>query len=77
LIEDKMKLCKEAGVKSQVSYKIQTGKPLDEIIKLSEEMDIDLVVMASSRLTSSVRVLGSITRKVIGTVKQPVLVIHK
>jgi nucleotide-binding universal stress UspA family protein len=77
MIEDKMKLCKEAGVKSQVSYKIQTGKPLDEIIKLSEEMDIDLVVMASSRLTSSVRVLGSITRKVIGTVKQPVLVIHK
>jgi nucleotide-binding universal stress UspA family protein len=77
MIEDKMKLCKEAGVKSQVSYKIQTGKPLDEIIKLSEEMDIDLVVMASSRLASSVRVLGSITRKVIGTVKQPVLVIHK
>ena len=77
MIEEKMKLCKEAGVKSQVSYKIQTGKPLDEIVKLSEGMNIDLVVMASSRITSSVRVLGSTTRKVIGALKKPVLVIHE
>jgi nucleotide-binding universal stress UspA family protein len=77
MIEEKMKLCKEAGVKSKVSYKIQTGKPLDEIVKLSEEMNIDLVVMASSRITSSIRVLGSTTRKVIGTIKKPVLVIHE
>jgi nucleotide-binding universal stress UspA family protein len=77
MIEEKMKLCKEAGVKSKVSYKIQTGKPLDEIAKLSEEMNIDLVVMASSRITSSIRVLGSTTRKVIGTIRKPVLVIHE
>jgi nucleotide-binding universal stress UspA family protein len=77
MIEDKMKLCKEAGVKSKVSYKIQTGKPLDEIVKLSEEMNIDLVVMASSRIISSIRVLGSTTRKVISTIKKPVLVIHE
>ncbi len=77
MIEEKMKLCKEAGVKSKVSYKIQTGKPLDEIVKLSEEMNIDLVVMASSRITSSIRVLGSTTRKVIGTIRKPVLVIHE
>jgi nucleotide-binding universal stress UspA family protein len=77
MIEEKMKLCKEAGVKSQVSYKIQTGKPVDEIVKLSEEMNIDLVVMASSKITSSIRVLGSITRKVIHRVKIPVLVIHE
>jgi nucleotide-binding universal stress UspA family protein len=76
MIEEKMKLCKEAGVKSKVSYKIQTGKPLDEIVKLSEEMNIDLVVMASSRIISSIRVLGSTTRKVISTIKKPVLVIH-
>jgi nucleotide-binding universal stress UspA family protein len=77
MIEEKMKLCKEAGVKSQVSYKIQTGKPVDEIVKLSEEMNIDLVVMASSKITSSIRVLGSTTRKVIHRVKIPVLVIHE
>jgi nucleotide-binding universal stress UspA family protein len=77
MIEEKMKLCKEAGVKSQVSYKIQTGKPFDEIVKLSKEMNIDLVVMASSKITSSVRVLGSTARKVIRTVKIPVLVLHE
>jgi nucleotide-binding universal stress UspA family protein len=77
MIEEKMKLCKEAGVKSQVSYKIQTGKPVDEIVKLSEEMNIDLVVMASSKITSSIRVLGSTTRKIIHRVKIPVLVIHE
>ncbi|HYA84824.1 MAG TPA: universal stress protein [Candidatus Bathyarchaeia archaeon] len=43
-----MKLCKQAGLKGQVSYKIQTGKPVEEIIKLSEEMNIDLLVTAST-----------------------------
>jgi len=75
LIEEKIRLCKEAGVTSQVSYKIQTGKPVDEIIKLVEEMNIDLIVMASSRIISPVMVNGSVTRKVIDGTKKPVLVI--
>ncbi len=54
LIEDKIRLCKEAGVTTQVSYKIQTGRPVDEIVKLVEEMNIDLIVMASSRIISPV-----------------------
>jgi hypothetical protein len=36
MIEDKMRLC-QAGVKSQVSYKVHTGKPVDEIVKLSRK----------------------------------------
>ena len=28
MVEEKIRLCKQAGVKSQISYKIQTGKPL-------------------------------------------------
>jgi nucleotide-binding universal stress UspA family protein len=75
MIEDKIRLCKEAGVTSQISYKIQTGKPVDEIVKLAEEMNIDLIVMASSKITSPVMVLGSITRRVIDGTKKPVLVI--
>jgi nucleotide-binding universal stress UspA family protein len=75
MIEDKIRLCKEAGVTSQVSYKIQTGKPVDEIVKLAEEMNIDLIVMASSKIISPVMVLGSITRKVMDGTKKPVLVI--
>ena len=77
LIEEKIRLCKEAGVTSQVSYKIQTGKPVDEIAKLAEEMNIDLIVMASSRITSSVMVHGSVTRKVMDGTKKPVLVIRE
>ena len=77
MIEDRIKLCKEAGLKSQISYKLQTGKPVDEIVKLSQEMNIDLIVMASSRITSSLGVIGSTTRKVIDNVKKPVLVIHE
>jgi nucleotide-binding universal stress UspA family protein len=77
MIEDRIRLCKEYGVKSQISYKIQTGKPVDEIVKLSEEMDVSLIVMASSRITSSIKVLGSTTRRVIDNAKRPVLVIHQ
>lgn len=75
MIEDKIRFCKEAGVTSQVSYKIQTGKPVDEIIKLVEEMNIDLIVMASNRIISPVMVHGSVTRKVMDGTKKPVLVI--
>ena len=78
IIEDKMKFCKQAGVKSQVSYKIQTGNPADEIVTVAEDMNIDLVVMASSRTSPSLarRLLGSTSRKVIDSVEKPLLVIH-
>jgi nucleotide-binding universal stress UspA family protein len=77
MIEEKMRFCKQAGVKSQVSYKIQTGKPVDEIIKLSDDLNADLIVMASKRISSMVKVLGSTTRKVIDAVERPVLVVHR
>jgi nucleotide-binding universal stress UspA family protein len=77
MIEEKLRLCREAGIKSQVSYKIQTGRPVNEIVKLAEEMEVDLIVMASSRISSSIRVLGSTTRKVMDSTKNPVLIIHE
>jgi nucleotide-binding universal stress UspA family protein len=78
MIEQKIRLCQQAGVESQVSYKVQTGKPVDEIVKLSEDLNADLIVMASSRTPSLARrLLGSITRKVIDSVEKPVLVVHK
>jgi nucleotide-binding universal stress UspA family protein len=75
MIEEKIRLCKEAGVTTQVSYKIQTGRPVEEIVKLAEEMSVDLIVMTSSKIISPVMVLGSITRKVMDGTKKPVLVI--
>ena len=78
LIEEKIRLCKQAGVKSQISYKIQTGKPpVDEIINVAQVMNVDLIIMASSKITSSIKVHGSMTRKVIDSANKPVLVIHE
>jgi nucleotide-binding universal stress UspA family protein len=57
---------------------MQTGKNVvDEILGLSEEMDIDLIVMSSSKVTATIRGLTSTTRKVIDSVKRPVLVIYE
>ena len=36
MVEEKIRVCKQAGLEGQVSYKIQTGKPAEEIIKVSE-----------------------------------------
>lgn len=78
MVDEKIRLCKQSGVKSQISYKIQTDKPpYDEIISLSEEKNVDLIVMASSRISSSIKVFGSITRKIIDNAKKPVLVIYE
>ena len=78
IMEKRIRLCKEAGAKNQISYKMQTGKNLvEEILNLSENMNIDLIVMASSKVTSPIMGLTSITRKVIDGSKNPVLVIHE
>jgi nucleotide-binding universal stress UspA family protein len=78
MIEEKIRLCKQAGVKSQISYKIQTGKPpVDEIINVAQVMNVDLIIMVSSKITSSIKAHGSITRKVIDSANKPVLVIHE
>ncbi len=77
MIEEKMRFCKQAGVKSQVSYKVQTGKPVDEIVKLSEDLNADLIVMASKRISSVVKGLGSTARKIIDAVERPVLIVHQ
>src|SRR5919108_6552730 len=78
IMEERIRLCKEAGAKNQISYKMQTGKNLvEEILNLSENMNIGLIVMASSKVTSPIMGLTSITRKVIDGSKSPVLVISE
>lgn len=78
MMEKRIRLCKEVGAKNQISYKMLTGKNLvEEILDLSENMNIDLTIMASSKVTSPILGLTSITRKVIDGSKNPVLVIHE
>lgn len=76
MIEEKAKELKISGIK--ISYKVKGGsKPSDEIVHESEEGMYDLIVMASSRISSSIRVLGSNARRVIDSTRKPVLLIHE
>ena len=77
VIEEKISLCKEAGLNTQVTYEIRTGNPSDEIVKVAELTEFDLVVMASHRITSTIKNIGSITRKVMDTIRKPILLIHE
>ena len=62
---------------ANVEYITRAGKPVDEIVNESESRNYDLVVMASGRITSKVRVLGSNVRRVLDSIRSPVLVIHE
>ena len=53
--------------------KIHTGKATDEIITLVGQKDFDLIVMASHRITSTLKSIGSTVRKVMDNVKKPIL----
>ena len=46
-------------------------------MRITEENGYDLIVMASSRISSSVRLLGSTTKGVIDSIRKPVLIIHE
>ena len=76
MLEERMKLCKKAGVK-EVSYIVRRGRPADEIVGLVGERYYDLIVMASSRISSTIRIiLGSNAKKVLDRVAKPILVIR-
>jgi nucleotide-binding universal stress UspA family protein len=76
LLEERIKLCKKAGVK-EVSYIIRAGRPADQIVSLVRERYYDLIVMASSRISSTIRIiLGSNAKKVLDSVAKPILVIR-
>ena len=77
VIEEKIHLCQEAGLNNQITYEIHTGKASDEIIKLAELQGFDLIVMASHRITSTLKSIGSTARKVMDNVKKPILLIHE
>jgi nucleotide-binding universal stress UspA family protein len=76
MLDERIKLCKDAGI-NKISYKIHIGKVVDEIVHQSERMDFDLIAMTSSRITSKVRVLGSVVRRVLDSARKPILIIHE
>ena len=76
MLEKRTNLCRKAGVK-EVSYIIRSGRPADEIVRLVGERYYDLIVMASSRISSTIRIiLGSNAKRVLDSVAKPILVIR-
>ena len=60
MLEERIRLCKKAGVR-EVSYIIRAGRRADEIVG---ERYYDLIVMASSRISSTIsqRIIRTIYR---------------
>lgn len=77
MIQERIALCKEAGVESHVSYRIQTGNTIDSIVSLTKEINADLIIMVSEKIGSTIKGIMSSTRKVIDAVEIPVLVLSK
>jgi nucleotide-binding universal stress UspA family protein len=76
ILEQRVEYCKKAGI-TQTTLKIAYGKVAEEIIRIAEEMECDVIVMASSRMPSFIRALGSNARKVVDNARKPVLIIHE
>ena len=68
MLEKRTNLCKKAGVK-EVSYILRSGRPAEEIVRLVGERYYDLIVMATSRISSTIRIiLGSNVQRVLDSV---------
>lgn len=77
VVEEMTTACKAAGATKKIIYEIRGGYPADEIIKVSNLMHFDLIVMGSRRIASRIEGIGSTTRKVVTTVKTPLLIVQK
>ena len=61
MIQERIALCKEAGVESIVSYRIQTGNTVDVIVNLTKEIKADLIIMVSEKIGSTMKGIMSST----------------
>ena len=76
ILDERIRQYKDADI-NKISYKIRTGKIVDAIVHQSEETDCDLIVMASSKIILCVRVLRSVVRRVLDSIRKPILIIHE
>jgi len=57
LLEQRANYCKKTEIK-QTTYEIAHDKVADEIIRVAEQRECGIIVMASSRIPSFIRALG-------------------
>jgi nucleotide-binding universal stress UspA family protein len=77
VVDEMTTACKSTGVTMKITYEIRRGNPADEIINVSNLMQFDLIIMGSRRIASMIGGIGSTTRKVLTTVKAPLLIVQK
>lgn len=77
VIDEMKTACRAAGMTRKIILEIREGNPANEIIKLSNLMHFDLIVMGSRKISSRIGGIGSTTRRVISASKIPVLVVQK
>ena len=75
-MEDKIKKCKVAGCKNNVSYKFLTGNVVDGIADEINNNNYDLVIMLSLHIDSWFKSLFSDVHKIVRHIKKPVLIIQ-
>jgi nucleotide-binding universal stress UspA family protein len=70
-----VEILKEMGVESEV--KIRRGIPIEEIIRETQLINYDLVIIGSSKVNQGIKemIMGNLTVKIIDQVELPVLVI--
>jgi nucleotide-binding universal stress UspA family protein len=77
VIDEMKTACIAAGMTRKIIFEIRDGNPANEIIKLSNLMHFDLIIMGSRKISSRIGGIGSTTRRVISASKIPVLVVQK
>jgi len=77
MLDERVKATKDATGLASVSSMVRFGRPAEEIISAAEEGNYDIVVMASAKITSLIRILGSTARRVLDSTRKPVLIVHE
>jgi len=74
--EERIKRCKEAGCQNKILYKFRTGDAIDEIVNEVKEGNYDLVLLKSNSIDSWMKSLFSDTRKILGNITTPGLIVQ-
>jgi len=75
-MEKKKAICKKNNIEAEIEVVI--GSAAEEILKIVDEKNVDVIVMAKSRKLKGVKkllALGSVSRKIVENVKCPVFLI--
>src|SRR5919206_5253154 len=73
MLDERVKASKDATGLASISSMVRFGRPAEEIISAAEEGNYDIIVMASAKITSLIRILGSTARRVLDSTRKPVL----